>query len=192
MTAGTYETTFGTAPAKVQPDVGPAWHDALVQGFAGHAKALHSLAQRYVSSVVAEEIVQDAFAHLAAHPERFDPERGGLVCYLSMQVRCRALDRLRSEMSRRRREERDLHQASGAGYDLEHEVWVMARAELVRVALTALPAGERQAIELAYYSGLTYREVAERLGQAEGTVKSRIRRGLGRLRATLDGVIDPL
>ena len=92
---------------------------------------------------------------------------------------------LRSETSRRRREERDLRRTADAGYDLEREVLDLSVAEQVREAFAALPVGERQAIELAYLHGHTYREVADILDRPEGTIKSRIRTGLRRLRDDL-------
>ena len=92
---------------------------------------------------------------------------------------------IRSDVARRKREEREsLEQAEG-GYDLAREVWDMALAGHVREALEVLTPGERAAIELAYFGGRTYREAAEELGEAEGTVKSRIRVGLKRLRSEL-------
>ena len=72
-----------------------------------------------------------------------------------------------------------------AGYDLEHEVWDLTVAERVRDVVGQLPESERRAIELAYFGGHTYREVAQRLNEAEGTVKSRIRAGLRRMRTQL-------
>ena len=70
-------------------------------------------------------------------------------------------------------------------YDIDHQVWDLALADHVRRALESLQPGERAAVELAYFGGMTYREVAAALGEAEGTVKSRIRSGLRRLRAEL-------
>ena len=75
-------------------------------------------------------------------------------------------------------------QAEGE-YDIDHQVWDLALADHVRRALESLQPGERAAVELAYFGGMTYREVAAALGEAEGTVKSRIRSGLRRLRAEL-------
>jgi RNA polymerase sigma-70 factor (ECF subfamily) len=92
---------------------------------------------------------------------------------------------LRSEGARRQREEREARATAESGYDLEYEVWDLATGDQVRRALLALPDGERAAIELAYFGGHTYREVAVRLGEPEGTVKSRIRSGLKRLRREL-------
>ena len=73
-----------------------------------------------------------------------------------------------------------------SGYDLEREVWDLALAEHVREAVGKLAEGERAAIELAYFGGHTYREVAQILDQPEGTIKSRIRSGLARLRSELE------
>ena len=97
----------------------------------------------------------------------------------------RSVDVLRSDGARRAREERDARTTAEAGYDIEHEVTDMATADQVRRALDALPPPERQAIELAYFGGRTYREVAAALHEPEGTVKSRIRAGLKRLRVEL-------
>ena len=71
------------------------------------------------------------------------------------------------------------------GYDLEHEVWDLTVADHVRAAVQQLPQAERAAIELAYFGGHTYREVADLLQEPEGTVKSRIRSGLRRMRDSL-------
>ena len=83
------------------------------------------------------------------------------------------------------REERDARRTAEGGYDVEHEVSDMATADQVRRSMDRLPPPERVAIELAYFGGYTYREVASRLGEPEGTIKSRIRSGLKRLRGEL-------
>jgi len=134
---------------------------------------------------LAEEVTQEVFLRLWNQPEKFDPERGSLRSFLLAQCHGRSVDLLRSETSRRDREARDAARTAEGGYDLEHEVLDIAAAERVQVAMRSLTDGERRAIELAYLGGHTYREVATMLGQPEGTVKSRIRAGLKKMRADL-------
>src|SRR5207237_5045619 len=105
--------------------------------------------------------------------------------YLLSQTHGRAVDLLRSETSRRRREERDARQTAEAGYDVEREVLDITVGDQVKDIMAGLPDDERRAIELAYFGGHTYRQVAALLDQPEGTVKSRIRSGLRRMRDAL-------
>ncbi len=89
------------------------------------------------------------------------------------------------DTSRREREERDARKTAANPYDLEYEAGDLVVSAKVRTALEHLPEGERAAIEVAYFGGFTYREVAARLDVPEGTVKSRIRSGLRRLHREL-------
>ena len=160
---------------------------ALAEAYRRHAGAVFGLARRLlIEPALAEEIVQEIFLRLWNDPTRFDPERGTMRSYLLTQTHGRSVDVLRADTSRRAREERDVRRTAQSGYDIEHEVLDMATSDHVRRSLESLPADERQAIELAYFGGYTYREVATRLDQPEGTVKSRIRSGLKRLRRELD------
>jgi RNA polymerase sigma-70 factor (ECF subfamily) len=157
--------------------------DALAEAYRRHGGAVFGLAQRVVGDrTLAEEVVQEVFLRLWNAPDRFDPGRGSLRSYLLANGHGRSVDLVRSESARRLREAREHRERAEAGYDLEHEVWDLAVGEHVRDALAELPVDERRAIELAYFGGHSYREVAELLGQPEGTVKSRIRAGLQRLR----------
>jgi RNA polymerase sigma-70 factor (ECF subfamily) len=160
--------------------------DALAEAYRRHAGSVYALARRLLADgTLAEEVVQEVFLRLWDHPDRFDPARGSLRSFLLAGCHGRAVDLIRSESSRRARESREHRERAEAGYDIEHEVLDLVVADSVRVALATLPAEERAAIELAYFGGHTYREVAVELGEPEGTVKSRIRAGLRRLRTNL-------
>lgn len=167
--------------------------DALAEIYRRHAGAVFGLARRLLrDSGRAEEVVQEVFLRLWTAPEKFDPARGSLRTFLLAIGHSRAIDLLRAETSRRQREERDHRRSAEPDYDLEQEVVESGVAGEVRAAIAALPAIEREAIELAYLGGHTYREVAELLGQPEGTIKTRIRSGLRRLREELAALRSPL
>jgi RNA polymerase sigma-70 factor (ECF subfamily) len=160
--------------------------DALAEAYRRHGGAVFGLAQRVVGDrTLAEEVVQEVFLRLWDKPDRFDADRGSLRSFLLAQCHGRSVDLIRSESARRNREQREHRSRAEAGYDLEHEVWDLAVGEHVREALEELPIEERRAIELAYFGGHSYREVALMLDQPEGTVKSRIRSGLQRMRGGL-------
>ena len=125
-----------------------------------------------------DDVVQRVFEELWRHPERYNPARGPLVQYLAMQGRSRSIDLVRSEISRTRRESADeaARDRSSGAFDETDELssW-----------LECLPVAEREAIKLAYLGQLTYKEVALHLALPPGTVKSRIRKGLIRLRSEI-------
>jgi RNA polymerase sigma-70 factor (ECF subfamily) len=160
--------------------------DALAEAYRRHAGASFALARRLLGDrELAEEVLQEVFLRLWNRPDRFDPERGTLRSYLLAQTHGRSVDLLRSETSRRRREERDARETAENPHDIEREVVDMAVAERMKEVVASLPTDERRAIELAYFGGHTYREVAVMLDAPEGTVKSRIRSGLRRMRQSL-------
>lgn len=160
--------------------------DAMAEAYRRHGGAVYGLARRVVRDEgMAEEVVQEVFVRLWSSPDRFDPERGSLRSWLLAQAHGRSIDRLRSDGARRQREERDAQRTAAAGYDLEREAMDLAVADRVKEAMGTLPVAERQALELAYFDGYTYREVAKILDTPEGTIKSRIRAGLKRLHTDL-------
>ena len=158
---------------------------ALGELYRRYGGSLFCAALRVLSTrELAEEVVQDVFVRLWRNPERFDPAQGALRPFLLAQAHGRAVDIVRSENARRRREERDAN-AGTTQFTVEDDVLDFVVGERVREAVGSLCQTEREAISLAYFGGHSYVEVAWLLGIPEGTAKSRIRSGLVRLRTAL-------
>jgi RNA polymerase sigma-70 factor (ECF subfamily) len=183
---GAIEALSEASDAELVRAIGQADDGALAEAYRRHADPMRALARRLSRDQgISDEVVQEVFVRLWDRADRFDPTRGSLRSYLLAQTHGRALDAIRSESARRRREARDARLEQPRGDDVEREVIGRSVSEQVRAAMAALPEDERVALELAYFGGHPYRVVAERLGEPEGTVKSRIRSGLSRLRVAL-------
>jgi len=134
----------------------------------------------------ADDVTQDVFVWLWERPDRFDPERGSLRAFLTVVARRRAIDWIRRHDADRRRADRAAQEAPLVlDADFAEGVSTRDEAAQVRAAVAALPAEQRECVTLAFFGGLSYREVAVRLGIPEGTAKSRLRLALGKLSATL-------
>ncbi len=150
-----------------------------------HARAVHSYVGAHLGRPgEAEEVCQEAFLALWRHAARFDPRRGGVRGWLIGIARHRAIDRLRAEARRSRAE--TAAQAIAALDPPDDPVSrvgaVRAEAARLRRILDDLPSEQRDVLLLVHFGGLTQREIAEVTGQPLGTVKSRLRLGLARVR----------
>ena len=135
----------------------------------------------------AQDVVQDVFVELWTRPDRYDPAAGTLRTYLIALARNRAVDVLRSELRRAARQQQHtrLIPPQPASSPLE-EVLAADTVSRVQAAVRLLPEAQRRVVELAYFGGMTCREVAAAVGIPEGTVKSRLRLAQGKLAAALD------
>ena len=174
-------------------EIGRWNHDALAEIYRRHAGPVFGLSNRLIGDRNrAEDVTQEIFLNLWNNPSKFDAGRGTLRTYLLTLTHGRTVDFIRSESSRRGREEREARNYPEAFEDIEREVVDLALAEEVKGAFEKLADDEREAIRLAYFGGHTYREVARILDQPEGTIKSRIRSGLKNLRQTLPFSMEEL
>ena len=178
----------------------------LVQSIAaGDQLALHSLYEqtnRIVFTLIvritnnretAEELTVDVFYDVWRRASAYDPAGGSVVGWIMNQARCRAIDRLRFE-NRKKRINNYLENplVTSAAND-PHQAWhVKEQGQFLQDALEVLTPEERQVIESAFFSELTYQEVAAKLNQPLGTVKTRIRSGLSKLRQKLDATLKGL
>ena len=155
---------------------------ALAEVYRRHGSSVVEHARRFGRPDAAEDVAQEVFLTLWRDPGRFEPSRGSLRTYLLTLVRHRSIDLYRSEQARRRRQEY-VSSAPEARQSIDDTVVAADQSVRVRASLDELPAEERRAIDLAFFGHHSYREVAQLLGQPEGTVKSRIRHGLQTLQA---------
>ncbi len=159
---------------------------ALREVYDQYASFVYGIAMRVIGDPrAAEDVSQDVFVHFWERPAAFDPERGSLRTWLGTLTHRRAVDHVRREEARRRRAEREAGRAVLAP-DVEEMATALLTAERVRAALDALPDEQRYPVQLAYFGGKTYRQVAEALGIPEGTAKSRLRLALRRIATALE------
>jgi RNA polymerase sigma-70 factor (ECF subfamily) len=162
---------------------------ALAEIYDCYGGLVYGLARRVLGDrALAEDVTQEVFVYLWQHPEHFDASRGTLRTWLGLIAHRRSVDRVRAEVRRTKLEGRpDAVDAGPADqFDVvERELSGAWLAHRVKEALEQLPVDQREAIVLAYYRGLTYRQVAAELDIPEGTAKSRLRLGLGRLNQLL-------
>jgi len=156
----------------------------LEEAFHRHATQVANTVRKIAGAYYVDDVVQEVFLSLWRAPERFRPERGSLAAYLVTLTRGRTIDALRSDGAWQRRH-REHGFTSRSGSEVEDVVMAGVSAAELRTALCALPMTERVAIELAFFGGDTYRQVAAKLGEPEGTIKGRIRGGLRHLEAAL-------
>ncbi|CAN5775144.1 sigma-70 family RNA polymerase sigma factor SigK [soil metagenome] len=157
-------------------------HDlAFEDVYREHHEPLVRLARRWLGDDNAQHVAHEVLLAHWQRPTRFDAGRGSLRSFLLMNCRSRAIDACRAEAALRRRDARYSLGAPTQAHDVDSDT----RDHVAR-ALDQLPPAQREAIVLAFFGGLTYREVALRLGDPEGTVKARIRAGLSKLRTIIE------
>jgi RNA polymerase sigma factor (sigma-70 family) len=159
---------------------------ALAALYDRFGRIAYGLALRVVrDSALAEDAVQEAFMTVWRNADRYMPERGKASSWILTFAHRRAVDLVRRE-ERRRAEPLDDTHVEEQTPPPDEEAWLRLRRERVQQALRALPDQQREALELAYFGGFTQSELAERLGQPLGTIKSRMFTGLARLRELLE------
>jgi RNA polymerase sigma-70 factor (ECF subfamily) len=159
---------------------------ALVDVYDRYAAFVYALAARIlVNKQAAEDVTQEVFVYLWEHADRIEPGRGTLRGYLGTLTHSRSVDVVRQEEARRRRETR-VAREDAAVPDVADAAVRSVTSGSVRTALDLLPEAQRRALELAYFDGYTYRQVAHVLGIPEGTAKSRLRMALARIANSLD------
>jgi RNA polymerase sigma-70 factor (ECF subfamily) len=159
--------------------------DAVARLYDRHAPRLLGVAYRILGeSGEAEEVVQEVFLHAWRAASSFDPFRGSVLAWLIVATRSRSIDRIRTRKSSISRDEtgRDPLAVLPAEGDVEEEAASRQWETICRAAIGELPAEQRHALELAFFEGLTHQEIAARTATPLGTVKTRIRLGLMKLR----------
>ena len=163
--------------------IGARDQDALLALYRSHARRVLGFALRMLNSVDdAEEVVEEVFMEVWQRGGSYRPQRGGPLAWIFVIARSRTIDRLR----KRQREQRPLAWLPvEAGPDPHQEAWARQTAAAVRTALEDLPREQREVLDACYYGGLSQSEAAAALGLPIGTVKTRARAALQRLRGNL-------
>jgi RNA polymerase sigma-70 factor (ECF subfamily) len=163
---------------------------ALAQAYQRYGSLVHGVATRLVGHDTAADVCQEVFVRLWERPEGFDIRLGSLAAFLVTIARRRCIDHLRRQGRRMANEQRAGRDAPPRVPEPEDAALLLLSAGKVRAAVAGLPDAQREAIELAYFNGLTFREVAATTGASEGTAKSRIRLGLQKLAAEMTAEVE--
>jgi RNA polymerase sigma-70 factor (ECF subfamily) len=177
--------------SRVQPDSSDAAliariragdEDAMAQVYDRYSQIVYSVALRVLGDTgAAEDMMQEIFMQLWRKPQSFDSNRGSLGAWLAVIARHRSIDQLR-----KRKPETDFEDVIvSVDANLEYETDKNMFLAKVRGLLSSMPADQRRTLELAFFEGLTHSEVAEKMGEPLGTVKTRIRAGLMAMRKAL-------
>jgi RNA polymerase sigma-70 factor (ECF subfamily) len=167
--------------------------DAFAEFYDRYSTLLFSISSKILNDAAeAEDVLQETFMQIWEKAERFNPNLGQPVGWAVTLVRNRAIDRIRASQRRNL-----LTKEAGIEFDIASKssetanetVSGQEKAKLIHSAIVDLPAEQRHAIELAFFSGLTQNEISEKLQEPLGTIKARIRRGLLKLRDQLEGVL---
>jgi RNA polymerase sigma factor (sigma-70 family) len=171
--------------------VGRSDESALAELYDRYGRVAYALAVRIVRDrALAEDVVQEGFLSAWRTAAGYRPERAKPSTWLLTLVHRRAVDLVRRE--ERRRGDQLPEEETAHGETTEEEAWLRQQRRIVQHALAQLPPEQREVLELAYYGGYTQSELAERLGQPLGTIKSRMFTGLRRLRDLLaDAGVEP-
>lgn len=178
--------------------------DLIGRAAVGDARALEVLYERYSRVVysfalrivadpqLAEELLQEVFFRAWQQGGAYSASRGSFVTWLLSITHNMAIDEVRKRRRRPQRADSEDPEAVLAavpdlGLSVEDEVWLGALRDTIAGALDTLPPNQRVAIEMAYFKGLTQREIAEQLGEPLGTIKTRMRLGIQKLRDQLEG-----
>ncbi len=186
-----------------EPSREPDWTHLIHQVAQGDQEALgtlydvssslvYSLAMRIVgNAATAEEVTLDVYTQIWRQAKSFDGRRGGPSAWLLVLTRSRSIDRLRSgAQERQRRSYQDTDYQPDPNASPEASTVVTEQRHLVQTAMAALPSEQREVLELAYFSGLSHSHIADQLGLPAGTVKTRIRLGMAKLRDALKPLMD--
>jgi RNA polymerase sigma-70 factor (ECF subfamily) len=170
--------------------------DALGMLYERYSRAVYSFSLRIVGDAqVAEEILQEVFVRAWQQGGSYQSARGSLITWLLSITHNLSIDEVRRRKRRPQKADSEepetiLASLPDEGSDVEEEVWLSSLRVSIQDALQQLPAAQREAIELAYFQGLTQREIADTLGEPLGTIKTRMRLGMLKLREQLGPVVS--